>query len=257
MNIGDYVEPVGDPNRLRSGSSVYARAVVASLDPFVLVSEEGDMLWRTVKEHEVVPVAPASEAVLVKVMERYVGDQVEARKEKALPEAEEAVRRKRLVNALASVINQHNVESWCNTPDFVLAECLVGCLESFAKTVNVRERWYGRSAPAWTLDPIEHVSVSGLNPDQTDNAALYRENLKARQLLARSGLTNREITQADLIYALEADGTVFVVKNRYGRAGTVEYESLRVWLAQAAQEAAATVESDPPSKAKKVIQLKT
>jgi len=45
MNIGDIVVPLDDSDSLRSGCSYYPQAVVASVSPFVLVSEEGDMLW--------------------------------------------------------------------------------------------------------------------------------------------------------------------------------------------------------------------
>jgi hypothetical protein len=45
MKIGDIVAPVDGADSLRSGCSYYPQAVVASASPFVLVSEEGDMLW--------------------------------------------------------------------------------------------------------------------------------------------------------------------------------------------------------------------
>lgn len=44
MEIGDLVvRKSGDP--LRSGAEEYPHAVVVSLDPFVCISEAGDMLW--------------------------------------------------------------------------------------------------------------------------------------------------------------------------------------------------------------------
>lgn len=46
LRIGDVVECVrGD--HLFCGSGTYPHAVVVSVKPFVLVSEEGDMMWRT------------------------------------------------------------------------------------------------------------------------------------------------------------------------------------------------------------------
>lgn len=50
MRVGDVVvskNPEGNP--LRSGASVYSSAIVASLDPFVLVSPRGDMKWSTTR----------------------------------------------------------------------------------------------------------------------------------------------------------------------------------------------------------------
>jgi len=49
MKVKDVVVPINN-TVLRSGCSVYDKAVVASVDPFVLISEEGDMLWRATIE---------------------------------------------------------------------------------------------------------------------------------------------------------------------------------------------------------------
>jgi hypothetical protein len=44
LRIGDLVKGI-TPATLHCGSGVYECAVVVSVDPFVLVSQEGDMLW--------------------------------------------------------------------------------------------------------------------------------------------------------------------------------------------------------------------
>ncbi len=41
-------------------------------------------------------------------------------------------------------INRHCMENGSDTPDFMLADYLVGCLELFDKTIAAREKWYGR-----------------------------------------------------------------------------------------------------------------
>ena len=46
---------------------------------------------------------------------------------------------------LETLINCESKENGSDTPDFILAEYLVGCLENFDKTVQAREKWYGRS----------------------------------------------------------------------------------------------------------------
>ena len=53
---------------------------------------------------------------------------------------------------LERVINCHSKENGCNTPDFILAEFLTGCLAAFDAAVNRREKWYGRetAGPATT-----------------------------------------------------------------------------------------------------------
>lgn len=50
----------------------------------------------------------------------------------------------KLTNEIRKALNIHSAENGSNTPDFILAEYLTNCLKAFDKTVNRRERWYGR-----------------------------------------------------------------------------------------------------------------
>ncbi len=43
---------------------------------------------------------------------------------------------------LEQAINFHNKESGSDTPDFILAEYLIDCLESFDKATKSRAEWY-------------------------------------------------------------------------------------------------------------------
>jgi len=43
---------------------------------------------------------------------------------------------------LQELINKHSVENGSNTPDWILAYYLKGCLSNFDNTVNLREKWY-------------------------------------------------------------------------------------------------------------------
>lgn len=45
---------------------------------------------------------------------------------------------------LRRLINKHCMENHSNTPDNILAEYLVSCLDTFGRAVEQRERWYGR-----------------------------------------------------------------------------------------------------------------
>lgn len=45
---------------------------------------------------------------------------------------------------LESLINKHSKENGSDTPDYILAEYLLGCLSTFDMAVNNRERWYNR-----------------------------------------------------------------------------------------------------------------
>ena len=45
---------------------------------------------------------------------------------------------------LETLINRHCKEKESNTPDFILAQYLAGCLVTFNTAVRQRENWYGR-----------------------------------------------------------------------------------------------------------------
>ncbi len=45
---------------------------------------------------------------------------------------------------LENLINKHSIEGGSNTPDFILAEYLKQCLETFDMCARRREEWYGR-----------------------------------------------------------------------------------------------------------------
>lgn len=45
---------------------------------------------------------------------------------------------------LDHLLNCHNMELASNTPDFILAQYLKGCLDVFNTAIQQREGWYGR-----------------------------------------------------------------------------------------------------------------
>lgn len=45
---------------------------------------------------------------------------------------------------LAHLLNSHSAENPSNTPDFILAEYMVKCLEAYDQTVIRRAQWYER-----------------------------------------------------------------------------------------------------------------
>ena len=45
---------------------------------------------------------------------------------------------------LSELLNRNSIENESNTPDWILAQYLVGCLALFAVAVQQRETWYGR-----------------------------------------------------------------------------------------------------------------
>lgn len=69
-----------------------------------------------------------------------------------------------LRSEIQTTLNRHSAENGSNTPDFVLADYLLACLEAFDRTVRARESWYGRTdAPgqsATGLSAAPHTQVS-------------------------------------------------------------------------------------------------
>ena len=50
----------------------------------------------------------------------------------------------RFRSELGRLINFHSVENGSNTPDFILATYIEGCLEAFDTAVTRRDEWYGK-----------------------------------------------------------------------------------------------------------------
>lgn len=47
---------------------------------------------------------------------------------------------------LAELINHHSIENGSDTPDFLLAQYLAGCLDIWNRHIRARENWYGRGS---------------------------------------------------------------------------------------------------------------
>lgn len=47
--------------------------------------------------------------------------------------------------ALTDLINRYSLESLSDTPDFILADYLIDCLNTYGASVSKRESWYGRN----------------------------------------------------------------------------------------------------------------
>jgi hypothetical protein len=67
----------------------------------------------------------------------------ELSKERQYPQGRES---KEFVDQLSDLLNRHSKENASNTPDFILAQYLVACLEAWNTATQQRETWYGRDA---------------------------------------------------------------------------------------------------------------
>jgi hypothetical protein len=45
---------------------------------------------------------------------------------------------------LISIINRNSLENDSDTPDWVIADYLIACLDAWNEGVQYREKWYGR-----------------------------------------------------------------------------------------------------------------
>jgi len=74
---------------------------------------------------------------------------------------------------LRHIINCHSMENGSDTPDFMLADYLVGCLELYDKTLLARDKWMSR--PRWTpgqmLDPTQAPQPASVPMDSADAAS--------------------------------------------------------------------------------------
>lgn len=50
---------------------------------------------------------------------------------------------------LERVINSFSRENGSDTPDFILAEYLIGCLDAYDKALQKRQAWYGLKIGSW------------------------------------------------------------------------------------------------------------
>jgi len=54
---------------------------------------------------------------------------------------------------LANLINRYSLENGSDTPDFILASYLQGCLDNFDHAVTTRSKWYAPCANAPEPEP--------------------------------------------------------------------------------------------------------
>ena len=60
-----------------------------------------------------------------------------------------------LEHALAAALNRFSAENASDTPDWILAQYLLGCLAAWNTGVQQRETWYGRNCG--TADAVSQM----------------------------------------------------------------------------------------------------
>jgi hypothetical protein len=74
MKIGDVVIAKNWEHQLHCSHYIYTHAIVASIKPFILVSEEGDMLWSKVDSNDYISLCQAHPRILKVVIKRFKND---------------------------------------------------------------------------------------------------------------------------------------------------------------------------------------
>lgn len=59
---------------------------------------------------------------------------------------------------LEDLINKHNMENSSDTPDFMLADYLINCLETFGEIVKRRDKWYDTGNESNANPPLTSVN---------------------------------------------------------------------------------------------------
>jgi hypothetical protein len=57
-----------------------------------------------------------------------------------------------LFDELQQLLNKHSAENASNTPDFLLANFLMGVLRNYNETVSARDKWFG--VDVWANDKL-------------------------------------------------------------------------------------------------------
>lgn len=58
-----------------------------------------------------------------------------------MPPHEEDIKYEAFVKELSEVINRHSRENLSDTPDFILADFIAGCLNVYENTVKAKKEW--------------------------------------------------------------------------------------------------------------------
>lgn len=81
---------------------------------------------------------------------------------KLLNGQDKATENSKLQRELSAVLNRASRENLSNTPDFILAEYLLNCLEAFELATRARVRWHGEDSMMTTGGPsVDAPSTTG------------------------------------------------------------------------------------------------
>lgn len=94
--------------------------------------------------------------------------------------------REALTDDIATALNRHCAENGSNTPDWILAEYLVGCLERFDMASRRRERWYGYGLEIGGPVKLPDDSAPDLTPPTAQPLVAADESVPEGQIQIRA-----------------------------------------------------------------------
>lgn len=71
-----------------------------------------------------------------------------------------------LTRELSNLLNRYNADNWANTPDFILAEHLMGCLRQYRATLEHTRTWHRWPTLAEKLRQRPRFTASTLPPEE-------------------------------------------------------------------------------------------
>lgn len=71
--------------------------------------------------------------------------------------------------ALENLLNSYSQENASGTPDFILAQYMIGCLHNYNTTVWARERWYNRTVNGTPYRIAENCVINNMNKPGMDS----------------------------------------------------------------------------------------
>lgn len=65
---------------------------------------------------------------------------------------------KKFVDGLRELINGYSMENASDTPDYILTEYLIACLDAYNKAVRKRDNWFGITPGTDHLEKMRQVA---------------------------------------------------------------------------------------------------
>lgn len=88
---------------------------------------------------------------------------------------------------LIALLNKHSKENFSNTPDFILADYLINCLNAFNLTTNRRTEWYGEKLIRSKVEESRNEFEKEIDENEQQSVLLF-DDIDFNNLCARATL---------------------------------------------------------------------